>query len=220
MPGSIIISTRLCLDPLRGGTGVATLSTSLSASLSASLNTAFLAYARACARVRGGPNSCGGVKAVAPRTATRRRATTTDGMAVWECGVLRNQARVSSTTHLEILLGLTMRRGPLSMRVIAPLHPWFELRVTALQIQLEDGAKCTTRQEITILSAGLSKRSFVLTDPAARASRGNPLIFPRREPVGWCKPRLSTSPRTQWWAGTARRSRQPVTWSICIAPAR
>ena len=38
--------------------------------------TAFLAYARARARVRGGANSRGGVKAVAPRTATRRRAAT------------------------------------------------------------------------------------------------------------------------------------------------
>ena len=102
-PGSIIISTRLCLDPLRGGTGVAL--TRSSASLSASLKTAFLAYARACARVRGGPNSRGGVKAVAPRTATRRRATTVfmtvSGGGALLFGIvvsLCNQARVSSTT--------------------------------------------------------------------------------------------------------------------------
>lgn len=75
-PGSTIISTRPCLDPLRvcGGTGATT------GFLLSSLKTAFLAYARACARVRGGPNSRGGVKAVAGRTATRRRATTV-GMA-------------------------------------------------------------------------------------------------------------------------------------------
>ena len=65
------MSMRPCLDALRCGTGVATLS------LSASLKTACLAYARACARVRGGPKrrGGGGVKAVTPRTATRRRAT-------------------------------------------------------------------------------------------------------------------------------------------------
>ena len=89
----------------------------------------------------------------------------------------RNQARVSSTTFGDFAW-TDHAAWAVSMRVIAPLHPWFELRVTALQIQLEDGAKCTTRQEITILSAGLSKRSFVLTDPAARASWWEPADFP------------------------------------------
>ena len=78
------MSMRPCLDPLRCGTGVATLS------LSASLKTACLAYARACARVRGGPKrrGGGGVKAVTPRTATRRVQATQKGIV--ELGVQRH----------------------------------------------------------------------------------------------------------------------------------
>eukprot|EP00964_Phaeocystis_antarctica_P079507 scaffold49548_cov62-Phaeocystis_antarctica.AAC.3 len=67
------METRPCLAPLITGTGVATMS------FSASLKTAFLAYARARERVRGGPKNCGGVKAEAPTTVTRRRAATGDG---------------------------------------------------------------------------------------------------------------------------------------------
>ena len=150
-PGSIIISTRLCLDPLRGGTGVAL---TRWASLSASLKTAFLAYARACARVRGGPNSRGGVKAVAPRTATRRRATT----VCMNCGVLVQSSSGVLDNIWRFLLGLTPFLS-VDASDCSP-HPWFEERVAALQIELmsetgapagwwPEAAKCTTRQEMT-----------------------------------------------------------------------
>ena len=67
---TIIFDDGALCDPLGGGTGVPVSALSLS---SGPLNTAFLAYARACARVRGGPNSRGGVKAAAPSAAATSR---------------------------------------------------------------------------------------------------------------------------------------------------